>query len=238
MALPAKPPKNEDLLMCFYEAMYSRFGHRNWWPAESPFEVCVGAILTQNTSWKNVTKAIENLKAAAVLEPLEIYRLSVEQLAELIRPSGYYNIKAARLKNFVAVLVEKYRADLTALFSESMAELRPILLSISGIGKETADSMILYGAKLPVFVVDAYTKRVLFRHRVISEREDYDGIQKLFHGRLPRDAALFNDFHAQFVAVGHHYCKKIPQCRQCPLRELLPEDQAKVFIEVEKGKKR
>lgn len=194
------------LLGEFYEALNARFGHRNWWPGGSPFEVCVGAVLTQNTSWKNVAKAIENLKAASALDPMSMYTMPCDELALLIRPSGYYNVKAARLRNFVSHLVEKHNADLDSLFAASAEDLRRELLSIHGIGKETADSIVLYAAEKPIFVVDAYTRRVLLRHGIISEKADYDSIQSLFHENLPQDVALFNDFHAQFVAVGHHYC--------------------------------
>lgn len=213
--------ESSELLLGFYEAMYARFGHRNWWPGDSPFEVCVGAVLTQNTSWKNVEKAIENLKSGDALDPASIYALSQEELAVLIRPSGYYNIKAARLKNFVSHLAERHAGNLNSLISASAGDLRNELLRINGIGKETADSIILYAAEKPVFVVDAYTKRVLFRHGIISEKEEYDRVQDLFHRSLPRDVSLFNDFHAQFVAVGHHYCKKTPRCTGCPLQPFL-----------------
>lgn len=217
-----------ELLMEFYEALHERFGHRNWWPGDSPFEVCVGAVLTQNTSWKNVAKAIENLKAASVLDPLSIYALNRDELANLVRPSGYFNVKAERLKNLVGYLVEQHEANLRSLFENPQDGLREELLSINGIGRETADSIILYAAEKPIFVVDAYTRRVLLRHGLISEKEDYDAVQDLFHRSLPRDVALFNDFHAQFVAVGHNYCKKTPMCEQCPLQRFLCEGQPKV----------
>jgi endonuclease III related protein len=210
------------LLMDYYAALYAKFGHRNWWPADSPFEVCVGAILTQNTAWKNVAKAISSLKQASALDPFVIYRMPVEELPQLIRPAGYYNVKAVRLRNFISLIVEKHGGDLSSLFSVPLESLREELLSINGIGKETADSIILYAAGKPIFVVDAYTKRVLERHKIIAEKADYDSIQRLFHAQLPRDVALFNDFHAQIVAVGHNYCKKQPLCEICPLREFLP----------------
>jgi endonuclease-3 related protein len=206
------------LLMDCYAALLARFGPRNWWPADSPFEVCVGAILTQNTAWKNVAKAINNLKQASALDPLVVHDMPIEKLAHLIRPAGYYNVKAVRLRNFISLIVEKHRGDLSSLFSVPLESLREELLSINGIGKETADSIILYAAGKPIFVVDAYTKRVLERHKIIAEKADYDSIQRLFHAHLPRDVALFNDFHAQIVAVGHNYCKRQPVCEICPLR--------------------
>ncbi len=205
------------LLMEWYTALRERFGHRNWWPADSPFEVCVGAILTQNTAWKNVVKAIDNLKAAGALDPLRLYEMERSQLAELIRPCGYYNVKAARLQSFVSHLVEKHAGDLDSLFLPQVSALREELLSIHGVGKETADSIILYAAYKPIFVVDAYTKRVLQRHSFMPEDNDYDSVQALFHANLPGNAELFNDLHAQFVAVGHFYCKRTPLCDQCPL---------------------
>ncbi|HTY25800.1 MAG TPA: endonuclease III domain-containing protein [Desulfomonilaceae bacterium] len=211
-----------ELLMAYYAELHARFGHRNWWPADSPFEVCVGAILTQNTAWKNVAKAIHNLKEASVLDPFSLYSLPIDDLARLIRPAGYYNVKAVRLRNFVVHLVENHQGDLGSLFSAPLESLRSELLSVKGVGKETADSIILYAASKPIFVVDAYTKRVLARHRLISEKADYDTIQHLFHAHLPMDVGLFNDFHAQFVAVGHYYCKRRPLCEQCPLLRFLP----------------
>jgi len=184
--------------------------------------VCAGAVLTRNTAWKNVAKAINNIKQASALDPFVIYRMPVDDLAQLIRPAGYYNVKALRLRNFVAQIVEKHRGDLSSLFSVPLESLREELLSVNGIGKETADSIILYAAGKPIFVVDAYTKRVLERHKIVAEKADYDSIQLLFHAQLPRDVALFNDFHAQIVAVGHNYCKRRPLCEICPLRGFLP----------------
>lgn len=206
-----------ERLMDIYEALRNAFGHRNWWPGETPFEMCVGAVLTQNTAWKNVAKAIENLVAHDALNPFTLYHMPLDELADLIRPSGYYNIKAKRLWNLVALLVEKYGGDLDALFALPIDALRAELLSVKGVGKETADSIVLYAARKPIFVVDAYTTRVLRRHGLVDDDADYDAVQELFHLHLPRDVALYNDFHAQFVAAGHHYCKKKPLCRQCPL---------------------
>jgi endonuclease-3 related protein len=205
------------LLWSFYDKLHARFGHRSWWPADSPFEVCVGAVLTQNTSWKNVVKAIESLKAACALNPFRLYEMTHDELSSLIKAAGYYNVKARRLRSFIAHLVEKHGGKLDSLFASDMDGLRLELLSIHGIGKETADSIILYAANKPIFVVDAYTRRVLERHSMIDEKLTYDDIQVLFHTNLPRDTTLYNDFHAQFVAVGHHFCKRRPHCEQCPL---------------------
>ena len=156
-----------------------------------------------------------------MLDPLSIYEMSHDRLAALIRPAGYFNVKAVRLKNFVSHLVERHVADLNSLFRSDVPDLREELLSIRGVGRETADSIILYAAGKPIFVVDAYTKRVLHRHGLVDDRADYDSVQNLFHANLPKDTALYNDFHAQFVAVGHHYCKKTPKCDQCPLNLFL-----------------
>ncbi len=220
-----KPPKKQavtqTLLMSMYRALFEWFGPRHWWPANSSFEVCVGAILTQNTSWKNVAKAIDNLKAADMLDPIKIYRTHHEELAQLIKPAGYFNVKAIRLRNFVNLLVEGHGGDLHSLFSAPLSTLREELLSVKGIGKETADSIILYAASKPSFVVDAYTKRVLYRHGLVSENADYDTIQSIFEANLLSEVALFNDFHAQLDAAGHFYCKRIPLCEKCPLHPFL-----------------
>ena len=209
------------LLIDYYHALLERFGRRNWWPAKTPFEVCVGAVLTQNTAWKNVVRAIDNLKEAAMLDPLILSRTPLDEIAQVIRPAGYYNVKAKRLGNLVDRLVGAYDGDLDRLFSLPEGKLRMELLSINGVGKETADSIILYAACKPIFVVDAYTKRVVLRHNLMGETADYDAIQDFFHCNLPRDVDLFNDFHAQIVAVGHHYCRKTPRCHECPLERFL-----------------
>ncbi|MBM4329281.1 MAG: endonuclease III domain-containing protein [Deltaproteobacteria bacterium] len=205
------------LLTRMYRAMRGHFGHRNWWPGNSPFEVCVGAVLTQNTAWRNVVRAIHNLKAAAALDPFRIHELSHDELAALIRPAGYFNVKARRLRNFVDHLVLRHQGESDNLFQAPVEALRRELLFINGVGKETADSIILYAAGKPIFVVDAYTRRILGRHGLVSENADYDTVQLLFHAHVPRDVALYNDFHAQFVAVGHSHCKRVPLCDSCPL---------------------
>lgn len=210
-----------SLLMSYYSALLERFGNRGWWPAETPFEVCVGAVLTQNTAWKNVVRAISNLKEADVLEPEKIYVLPLNELSALIRPSGYYNVKAQRLMNLVAHVMENHGGALFSFLRVPQVPLREELLSIKGIGKETADSIILYAAQKPVFVIDAYTKRVLLRHGLISQDADYDSTQNLFEDNLLKDVALYNDFHAQLVALGHHYCRKKPLCSGCPLERFL-----------------
>lgn len=204
-------------LESIYDLLSERFGHRNWWPADTPFEVCVGAILTQNTSWKNVEKAIANLKKADCMDALRLHEISAERLAELVRPAGYFNVKARRLKNFIARLVEGYDGSLDRLFHRPAGELRLELLEINGVGRETADSMILYAANKPVFVIDAYTRRVLERHGIAEAGMDYDAVQAIFHRNLDEDLGVFNDFHAQFVAVGSNFCGRKPKCVGCPL---------------------
>lgn len=208
-----------------YELLFERFGHRNWWPAQTPFEVCVGAILTQNTSWKNVEKAINNLKETDCLDAFRLYETPLDELAVIIRPAGYFNVKSKRLKNFVNRLVEHHEGSLDKMFEASVEDLRTVLLSINGVGRETADSMILYAANKPIFVVDVYTRRALERHGMIVEKADYDEIRELFERNLEPDVALFNDFHAQFVAVGSTYCGRRPKCSGCPLDGFEKADQ-------------
>jgi len=207
-----------QILWEIYEKLYAFFGSQNWWPADTPFEVCVGAILTQNASWKNVKKAIENLKKENLLDPFKLYETPIEVIAQLIKPSGFYNLKAKRLKNFVKFLVEKYEGNLDFLFSNGLHKAREELLSVKGLGKETVDSMLLYAGNLPIFVVDAYTYRILSRHSLIPEEVTYEEIQSLFMENLPPDPKLFNEFHALLVACGKNFCKKkAPLCASCPL---------------------
>ncbi|XCN75330.1 MAG: endonuclease III domain-containing protein [Candidatus Electrothrix aestuarii] len=201
-----------------YRRLLERFGPQHWWPGETPFEVMVGAILTQNTNWQNVEKAIANLKEAGVLSLSAMAALSKEELAEYIRPAGYYNIKAGRLQNLFAMITENWDNDLEYLLQQPASILREQLLSVKGIGPETADSMVLYAAGQPIFVVDAYTHRILTRHELISEDYDYFQIQELFMDNLREDVALFNEYHALLVQVGKQFCKKSkPQCGECPL---------------------
>jgi endonuclease-3 related protein len=207
-----------EKLMKIYKELYRAFGPRHWWPGETPFEVMVGAILTQNTSWRNVEKAIQNLKARKVLHVRGIQQLKTSQLASLIRSSGYFRIKAERLKAFVDFLSENYNGDLKKMMKEGVETLRQKLLHVKGIGPETADSILLYGLKKPIFVVDAYTKRILSRHRIISAKTSYDEVQRLFMDYLPHDEGLFNEYHALLVYLGKTLCKKIPRCDICPIK--------------------
>ncbi|MCJ7545002.1 MAG: endonuclease III domain-containing protein, partial [Phycisphaerae bacterium] len=172
-------PTPSQTLLAFYEAMRKRFGHQGWWPGRSKLEVCVGAILTQNTNWANVTKAIANLQAAGCMSVGALHALGAANLAELIRPAGYFNVKARRLKNFIAAVHAHSGEDLDAFLDRPVSTLREALLSIQGIGRETADSIILYAAGQPSFVVDAYTCRILFRHGLIGPEDDYEAVKEL-----------------------------------------------------------
>ena len=202
-----------------FNLMLDRFGSQNWWPGDGPFEMMAGAILTQNTNWSNVEKALANLKRDNLLSVREIYEVSAEKLAECIRPAGYYNIKAKRLKNLVSLLVEEYEGDIVNLFDEDIETQRTALLSVKGIGPETADSIILYAAKKPSFVIDTYTYRILSRHNIVDEQVTYDELQDLFMENLESDHEFFNEFHALIVQTGKDYCKKKPKCDNCPLSE-------------------
>jgi endonuclease-3 related protein len=206
------------LLMKIYNTLYRAYGPMHWWPGETPFEVMVGAILTQNTSWKNVEKAIKRLKEKKLLNPKGIRQLRKSTLASLIRSSGYFRIKAERLKAFVDFLFDEYGGNIRKMKKERIGVLRQKLLEVKGIGPETADSILLYGLKKPIFVVDAYTKRILSRHGIVSEKASYEEIQNLFVDYLPRDERLFNEYHALLVHLGKTVCKKVPRCDICPLK--------------------
>lgn len=208
----------QRLLINIYRKLYRAYGPRHWWPGETPFEVMVGAILTQNTSWKNVEKALTRLKAKGVLHPEGLHRLRESSLAPLIRSSGYYRIKARRLKNFVDFLFKEFGGDIVTMKKEGITTLRKKILEVNGIGPETADSILLYGLQKPIFVVDAYTKRILSRHNIISESASYEEIQTLFMSHLPHEERFFNEYHALLVHLGKNVCKKNPECDICPLR--------------------
>ena len=209
-----------------YRHLFKSLGPQGWWPGDSPFEVMVGAVLVQNTAWKNVERAIANLKQAKVLRPQKLFELPVEELAELIRPAGYFRVKAKRLHNLVKFFVEKYRGSLAAMRKVDTYVLRAQLLSVNGIGPETADSILLYALGKPVMVVDTYTHRVFARHGWVSHGTAYHPLQEHITEQLPIDTTLYNEFHALLVHVGHHYCSASPRCENCPLREMLPESGA------------
>ncbi|MDP8230116.1 MAG: endonuclease III domain-containing protein [Candidatus Gorgyraea atricola] len=214
-----KRTRHKKSLLRIYDLLYQRFGPRKWWPADTRLEIIVGAILTQNTSWANVEKAIANLKKAKALDLKQLSRTPKKRLAGLIRPAGYYNIKADRLKNFLTFLDSAHKNSLEKMLRQNTRVLRNELLSINGIGPETADSILLYAGKKPVFVVDAYTKRIFSRHRYINEDADYDQVQRLFMENLAPNVRLFNEFHALIVELGKNVCKsKKPLCGKCPIR--------------------
>lgn len=206
--------------MKIYKELYRAYGPMHWWPGETAFEVMVGAILTQNTSWRNVEKAIHNLKIRKVLYVRGIHKLKRNQLASLIRSSGYYRIKADRLKAFVNFLFQNYSGNLGRMRRERLNLLRQKLLGVRGIGPETADTILLYGLKKRIFVVDAYTKRILSRHGILSEKASYEEVQRLFMNHLRHDERLFNEYHALLVYLGKTLCKKTPRCDICPIKTL------------------
>ena len=210
-------PSRRFKLYNIYNILYKVYGPRNWWPADTPFEVIVGAILTQNTSWNNVEKAIANLKANNGLTPGKLKKMSKNKLASLIKPCGYYNIKATRLKHFIEYLVKNYGGSLKKFFSNSTPNIREKLLAINGIGPETADSILLYAANRPAFVVDAYTKRILEKQGLIKSNATYEQIQRLFEDNLPKSSRLFNEYHALIVQHGKEVCRKRPICSACVL---------------------
>ena len=207
--------------LALQRALYRHYGPLGWWPGETPFEVMAGAILTQNTAWTNVEKAIANLKAAGKLSPQALHALRADDLARLIRPSGYFRVKARRLKNLTGALTRDFGGDLDALFALPTEKLRAWLLQINGVGKETADSILCYAAGHPVFVVDAYTRRVFHRHGLTPEDAGYDELQAYALSRLPRDIGLYNEFHAGIVHVGKDFCRPTPRCAGCPLEKHL-----------------
>ncbi|MFH1848139.1 MAG: endonuclease III domain-containing protein [Candidatus Omnitrophota bacterium] len=212
-------------LIKIYKKLYGAFGPQRWWPGDTAFEVMIGAVLTQNTAWSNVEKAIRNLRSAGLLNQKKFAAVPVKRLALLIRPSGYYNMKAMRLKNAMTYIDRNFGGSLKKLFALETAELRKTLLGINGIGQETADSIILYAAEKPVFVVDAYTKRIFSRHRIIPGDASYEAVQKLFMSNLPKKTRLYNEYHALIVKLGKDFCKKSkPNCKACPLKSILPTD--------------
>jgi len=201
-----------------YRTMERALGPQGWWPGQTRFEVIVGAILTQNTAWTNVARAIANLRRAHVLRPQALAALPTSRLARLVRSSGYYRTKARRVKRFLRFLQARYRLDLSRMLAERPSSLRKELLAVPGIGPETADSILLYAGNVPIFVVDAYTRRILQRHGLIRPDATYDAMQALFMGNLPPDASLYNEYHALLVAVGKDFCRPVPHCEDCPLR--------------------
>jgi endonuclease-3 related protein len=205
-----------------FERLLKRFGPRNWWPAETPFEVCVGAILTQNTAWSNVEKAISALKRSGVMTAEALHSCDPECLAQLIHPAGYFNLKSRRLKDFTSWLSLEHQGSLERMFAGDWHVLRAELLRVRGIGPETADSILLYAGAKPSFVVDAYTRRLFLRLGMVPESAGYDHIRDLFMTGLPEDVPLFNEYHSLIVEQCKRFCRAKPLCSGCPLSDCCP----------------
>ncbi len=214
----------EERIHDVYRRLVDAFGPQGWWPAETPFEMIVGAILTQNTSWQNASKAIAQLKAHQLLEPNALAQVTDSALGQWIRSAGYYNQKAKRLKIFCTHLLTHWQGDLASFLGQDMDVLRRELLTIKGIGPETADSIILYAAHQPSFVVDAYTHRIFSRHGWVPERIDYEELRSFFMDVLEPDVAFFQELHALIVRLGKQHCRRKPACRACPLEPLLESE--------------
>lgn len=208
------------LLLEIFARLFAAYGPQHWWPAEGPFEIMVGAILTQSAAWANVEKALRNLKTADALSPAAMRRLTNQKLAMLVRPSGYYNAKARKLKSLSEWFSKTYKEDVSRMSAQKKDILREQLLAVHGVGPETADSIILYVANQPTFVIDAYTRRILERLGLLPEIDKYDSYQALFMDNLPADAKLFNEYHALLVRLGKEVCKKKPDCANCCLKSL------------------
>ncbi len=206
-----------ELLGEIYDRLYEAFGPQHWWPADTPFEVILGAILTQNTAWKNVAKAIANLRENGVLGFEAVCSLPAHQLALLIRPSGFYNEKARKIRSVCEHVLTEWDGNLEEFLSREMEDLRLDLLAIRGIGPETADSIVLYAAHQPSFVVDAYTYRIFSRHGWIDGPMGYDELREYFMGVMEPDVQLYQEYHALLVRTGHLYCRRKPLCASCPL---------------------
>ena len=215
----SQPPLDE-----YFNSLFTSLGPQHWWPGRTPFEVIVGAILTQSTAWTNVEHALANLRGEGLLTPTAIEQVSTRRLQSLIRSSGYWRQKARALKAFVSFLRREYRGSLKRMFETPTIVLREKLLGVFGIGPETADSILLYAGQHGVFVVDAYTKRMLVRHGWANEKAKYDDIRWQFEKRFPGNVKTFNEFHALIVAAGKNWCRKTdPKCGECPLGRYLEE---------------
>ena len=208
------------MLADIYQRLRDHFGHAGWWPGKTRFEICVGAILTQNTAWTNAERALRSLRSRGLLSYPALRRLSAARLAPLIREAGTFNVKARRVVAFVRFLGERYGGRVSAMALESPPALRDHLLAVHGIGPETADAIALYAAGVPLFVVDAYTRRVFTRLGLLEGREAYDDVQRVFMDGLPHDGPLFNDYHAQIVRLAKDVCRARPRCAECPLEDL------------------
>ena len=215
-------PRRLPSLIELYQTMHSALGPQDWWPGESPLEVVVGAVLVQNTAWRNVERAIANLKSENLLNVECLHRAQTERLEQLLQPAGYFRVKTKRLQHVIRFFVEQHGGSLDNLFALPIDQARQQLLSVNGVGPETADSILLYAGELPRFVVDAYTRRILLRHNWIAPPATYDAMQQLFERRLEADVALYNEYHALIVRVGNEFCRAKPKCEGCPLRGYLP----------------
>ncbi|NQU14942.1 MAG: endonuclease III domain-containing protein [Desulfobacteraceae bacterium] len=211
-----------ERLVEMFDLLLKGFGPQNWWPADTELEMMVGAVLTQNTNWKNVEKAIQNLKRKGLLSVDALHSLPTNEVAQEIRPAGYFNIKAKRLKNLIQFIMEQYEGTISLFLEEGTQSLREGLLSVNGVGPETADSILLYAARRPIFVIDTYTHRILSRHGMIDEEVGYYELQELFMDHLPDNADFFGEFHALIVRAGKDCCRKKPLCSQCPLEKWGP----------------
>jgi endonuclease-3 related protein len=208
----------KEVLLEMYRRLDAAYGDQHWWPGDTPLEIAVGAILTQNTAWGNVEKAIVNLKNAGLLEYAPLARLTPAEIAPLIKPAGYYNVKAERLRAFLDFLTEEFDGDVAAMAREKPAAARHKLLAVRGVGPETADSILLYACGLPTFVVDAYTYRILHRHGLADEAAAYDELKELFEANVEADVAVYKQYHALLVRVGRERCRRgEPRCAGCPL---------------------
>lgn len=213
-------PAGEILRSIFNKLLHS-FGPQHWWPGETPFEVIIGAILTQNTAWSNVEKAVCALKQNSLLSPSKLKNLTQDEIASYIKPSGYFNQKSKKIKIFLDFFELNFSSDIEKMKLCDSEELRTRLLGLFGIGPETADSILLYALDKPYFVIDSYTRRIFCRHKLISETQNYESIRAFFESNLDRDTGLYNEFHALIVRTGKYFCRKIPLCDICPLNEYL-----------------
>lgn len=221
----------KNILIRIYSRLLAKNSNRKWWPADTPFEVIIGAILTQNVSWKNVKTAICNLKEKEILSPEKLRYLDCHEIAPLIKSSRFYNQKAIKIKNFMDFFFNEYDGDLSIMSKEDPALLRQKLLTIKGLGEETVDSILLYACNMPFFVVDAYTKRIFSRYGLIQDNASYRDVQLFFTRNLPKDIELFNDFHAQIVHLGHLICKTQPRCNLCPIRKINENLKCRYYLE-------
>lgn len=212
--------KNNSKLLEIYYCLLNKYGHRDWWPSESDFETIIGAILTQNVSWKNAKLAINNLKNSDYLDLYKLQEIEEKEIADLIKSSRFYNQKAKKIKVIVNFIIQNYNGNIESMSKENIHILRIKLLNLWGFGEETVDSIILYACNLPIFVIDSYTKRIFSRLGYVNYNISYSQMQDFFMKNLPEDVYLYNDFHAQIVHLGNICCKKQPLCKECPLEKV------------------